>query len=219
MVGRRKRFVRVHLSTTKPGAAAMVKRPLLPHRLGNLRRNVLTIALTVPAALLLSSCNQDGQAPATPVADASAAEQISQLKWRVSSLEHEVQALQTWQDSQVSDAESAKTADVITTTPQYDSDKTRFGTFLVRSQSIKPFLDGYQVRLGIGNLTSFTFSGAKIHVKWGAEQDRQSVFDVTNQLLPGSWSTVLINLSPAKASDVKLLLVSLELNEVVAPAP
>lgn len=109
-------------------------------------------------------------------------------------------------------------AAVNTTTSQYDVVKTRFGSFLVSAASAKPYLDGYQIKLQIGNLTSFVFNGAKLNVQWGATLNKTSNFDVTNRLVPGAWNYVYITLDPAKAADVKTILVQITLNEVQAPS-
>lgn len=62
--------------------------------------------------------------------------------------------------------ESAE-ATVSTEEEGYDIAKTKFGPFTVSCRGATPYLDGFKVKLRIGNLTNAMFNGAKLNISWG----------------------------------------------------
>jgi hypothetical protein len=100
----------------------------------------------------------------------------------------------------------------------YDIAQTRHGAFLIIARSIVPHLDGYKIHLDVGNMTSATMNGAKVHVVW-ATYTRTSDFNVTTKFTPGMYSGFDIFLSPAKPEEVKTLIISLEFNNVELRRP
>lgn len=115
-------------------------------------------------------------------------------------------------------------ASVSTETRKYGILRNQHGNFTVLANDPRPFLDGYKVRLEIGNFTSVQFNGGKIHVWWSRPYDkkvpdqdmefRDKVFDVTNVFRSGAYTAVDVALTPAKADSVKSLLVGLEFDNV-----
>jgi len=91
-----------------------------------------------------------------------------------------------------------------TDTHNYNTARNQFGTFPISIEKIEPYLDGYKVSADIGNLTSSTFSGAKVTLGWGASSKE---FDLTTDFYPDRWTQVELVATPAKASDMKLLTV------------
>lgn len=91
--------------------------------------------------------------------------------------------------------------------------QTKYGSFAIVCKNVNQYLDGYKVHLGIGNLTTATFNGAKINLNWGKGQYKKEV-SVTNSFLPGRYTTVEIVITPAKPEDIKEFTVALEFNQL-----
>jgi hypothetical protein len=103
--------------------------------------------------------------------------------------------------------------------------KTEFGSFTISTRAVTPYLDGFKVKLSIGNLTSADFNGARITVTWGPPFDKKNPsesfrkqqkkeFSVTNRLSSGAWTDLEVVLTPAKPEDVKTLSVGIKLNQL-----
>ena len=115
-------------------------------------------------------------------------------------------------------------ATVTTEEEVYSVAKTRFGAFPVISKGAVTYLDGYKVKLMIGNLTSATFHGAKVTVTWALPLERDisdwikskktKVFDLTTTFLPGKYATVELALTPAKPEEIKKVFVGLEFSRL-----
>src|SRR5262249_8458141 len=144
----------------------------------------------------------------------------AELTTKVQSLDSELNALRY----RIASLESGS-AEISTAGEGYGVARTKFGPFTLVSRGVTPHLDGYKVRLAVGNLTSATFPRAKIKVEWGppfepgkyteylnSRKDRE--FDVTTVFYPGAYSVVEVTLVPAKPQDVRTLSVSLELNQM-----
>src|SRR5262249_54963737 len=99
----------------------------------------------------------------------------------------------------------------VTDTPAYQRLETNMGTILVANQDVTPYLDGYRVRIKVGNPQFITFDGFKINVEWGepykaekknfdwASKLQSKEFNFTRDLAPGAWTDVTLNLNPATA--------------------
>jgi len=99
----------------------------------------------------------------------------------------------------------------------YSSSSTTFGyspTFSVVCENLTPYLDGYKAQLAIGNLTSATFNGAKITLKWGEDLSKSKEISVTNTFHPGRYTNVEVSLTPARLEDVKGFSVTLIFNQI-----
>jgi hypothetical protein len=97
----------------------------------------------------------------------------------------------------------------------YSIAKTDLGAFAIVSKGATPYLDGYKVKLLIGNLTSATFNGFKLNIAWGKGKDRKNKeFGLTNRLYPGIYSKIEVALTPAKPEDIKMLSVGLNLHQI-----
>lgn len=114
------------------------------------------------------------------------------------------------------------------TSESYAKCRTGFGSFLISIKDIKPYLDGQEVTLKIGNLTSIQFSGFGIEFAYGNELEeftleafkksvgslKKKKVDTPNILYPGEWNTVTVKLLDIKASELRLLIVNLIPNRV-----
>lgn len=103
---------------------------------------------------------------------------------------------------------------------------TKFGPFIVTRKGVSQYQDGYKIKLGIGNLTTASYKGAKLHVTWGVlsghdkkwteEQSRD--FNIADELSSGAYTNVEITLSPARAEEIKIIQIGIELTQLYLKA-
>ena len=126
--------------------------------------------------------------------------------------------------SRVQTLESGE-ATVSTEEQGYDVSRTKFGPFTVSTRGATPYLDGYKVKLRIGNLTNANFNGAKLKLGWGPQYDSQKPeeweksqkkreISITNMLASGSFTDVEVVLTPAKPEEIKSFTVGFELDQL-----
>lgn len=175
-------------------------------------------------AAVLAGCGPqiDAPAPSQPSASAPADKQ-AELADRVEYLSAEIGDLRDRVDALESGA-----ATVTTDGNGYDVARTRFGAFTVSTRGATPYLDGYKVRLRIGNLTTANFTGATLKLEWGppynsmrASERRKNMkkkdVNIPNRLTSGSFTEVDVILTPAKPEEIKTFTVGLELNQLGLP--
>lgn len=181
-----------------------------------------TLALLI-SGVLFAGCNQGSTTPApttnnsqqptaTPTSELT--DQIKKLRTDLFKLRFRVDALES-SDATVSTEEEG-----------YDVAKTKFGPLTVATRGAKPYLDGFKVKLQIGNLTNANFNGAKLNVGWGppfdekkdilewSKNQRKKEIDLTTRFLSGAFTDVEIVMTPAKAEDIKSITVGIELNRL-----
>lgn len=137
-------------------------------------------------------------------------EQVSKLEARIALLE-----------SRIADLESSE-ATVTTEEEAYGIARTVFGPFTVVCVGVTPYLDGFKIKLAMGNLTAATFQGAKLRVTWGPPFDERNPertlkhrdINVTNTFSPGSVSITEIIVTPAKPDEIKSIGVGIELRTI-----
>ena len=101
------------------------------------------------------------------------------------------------------------------------------GSFLVRFVRAEPYLNGYKIAIAIGNITTATFNGCDLTVRWGTKQPkgidewitwlktiRAKDEHVTEDLIPGRWTEVELIIVPAKADELAFLELSIKTNEI-----
>jgi hypothetical protein len=148
--------------------------------------------------------------------------EMSDLTNRIDNAEAQLLTL----DSRVGDIEPNETL-VSIDGNGYSIVKTTFGPFVIITERASQYLDGYKIKLGIGNLTSATFNGAKLVVSWGPHLKTKNLeqylniatmqskeFSITNDILSGRYTNTQIALTPAKADEIRTILVSLKLNQI-----
>jgi hypothetical protein len=113
---------------------------------------------------------------------------------------------------------------------------SEYGTFLVMIEDVVPYLDGYKIRLFIGNPSFATYFHSKIKVKWGSafrgisQNDvdqwskglRRQEYPLVQSLRAGSWNKAEIILSGTSAEETRYFEISLETPEISllnAPSP
>jgi len=169
------------------------------------RRSTSAICLII-FSLTVFSCDNKGPTP-LPVSETPASKESLQEK--VDQLEHELTKLRL-QVSGLTDG----TASVSTEDKGYSVAPTKYGAFTVLCRNISPYLDGYKAQLGIGNLTSARFNGAKIILRWGKHFSKSKETSVTNSFLPGRSTNLEVVMTPAKPEDVKVFLVTLDFDQM-----
>lgn len=163
---------------------------------------------------------------------------IAQLQREVAELKREVAS----QDTQITDLwqevwdlhskiDAHKTVQLNLASPgKYQRIDTDTGSFLIIVEDAVPYLDGYKVRLQIGNPSTAKYSGFKAKVKWAKKYNfpkftaafyrewRKSIQEkevsFTDTLEPGTWNKVELILSPAGADQLGYFEVSLETETV-----
>lgn len=110
----------------------------------------MKILYFVPLLVLLAGCKPSSVS--THVSDSDEALAISNLNRRVI-------ALETNQKDWVAIDPDSKS---------YEQLRTQFGALLVSTRSVTPYLDGYKVKVAIGNPYYITFSGFKLE-RWVAK--------------------------------------------------
>lgn len=182
----------------------------------------LTMVLLI-SGILIAGCNPGSTNTAAPSDKQPIATSTSELTEKIAKLRSELFALQY----RVSALESGE-ATVSTEEEGYGVAKTKFGPFTVSTRSATPYLDGFKVKLRIGNLTNANFNWAKLNVSWGPPLDdknsknieewsknqRQKEIDLTKGFPSGAFTDVEIVLTPAKAEDIKTFSVGIELNQL-----
>jgi hypothetical protein len=151
--------------------------------------------------------------------DSKATEQLGKLEKRLKTLE-----------IRVNDLEPSE-ATVNTEDASYDIARTRFGPFTVVCMGVTPYLDGFKIKLAIGNLTTATFHGAKLRLTWGPPFDEKAPqnflesrkhrdIDLTANLNPGSYRIAEVIATPAKPEEIRSIGVGIELKTIsLKPAP
>ena len=104
--------------------------------------------------------------------------------------------------------------------------RTKFGTFAIISEGYSQYLDGYKIKLKIGNLTSANFKDARLIVFWEGQNagmedagqrgsaQKNLIFYIPKELASGKYTNVDVILTPAGPDDIKTIQVGLELNEL-----
>ena len=94
----------------------------------------------------------------------------------------------------------------------YERIDTSSGMFLLVLEDASPYLDGYKLKLTIGNVMSGTYSKAVLKIDWGGRGYRD--FPLTEDIRQGAWNHVTVTLAPAKAEDLHFIGVKMETRRV-----
>lgn len=99
---------------------------------------------------------------------------------------------------------------------------TSLATITISVKDVKPFADGSQIYLTIGNISSATITAGSLNIKYGSRMvtyengdtefsDKyaswynslhEKVFQISNPIYPGAWNTVRIVLPAVKPADL-----------------
>jgi len=181
--------------------------------------------LVCNCALLLNllACSPDRSATSSIAKSASPDPNLLQnISDRLNALEKQSAAnelLDTYRGERIQMLWDAQESAALLTTESnsYAVARTSFGPFVLVCRSVTPYLDGFKVKLAIGNITSATFNGAKLKIGWAlastAESKSREV-EVTTVFYPGAYSQVEVVLTPAKSQDVKIVSVGITVNVI-----
>jgi len=150
-------------------------------------------------------------------------QQITELKNKVDKLNGETTRL--WFEL---DAEKDRYSSILfdPSSKGYQRLDTSSGSFLVMLKDVQPYADGYKLKLHIGNTSSAEYSGFTLTAKWRKSFDKltsedlskpqnEKTFNYTEKLLPGSWNTVSLILSPAQKEELEFIEISMSTDRVM----
>jgi hypothetical protein len=104
---------------------------------------------------------------------------------------------------------------------------SNIGSFLVSLDDASPYLDGYRVKLSIGNPSNAKFQNAKLKVRWGRSLKstgnyskwqaslHEKEVDLTNDLEAGYWNQMTVDLIPCNPDELGYLEVSLQTPSII----
>jgi hypothetical protein len=193
-----------------------------------MKRAAEVILLSSLMISTLTGCNQNtppnSQAPQQQVQQKNPEAELAE---RLRTLETTVNQLQANFFKLSFRVYALESGDAMVSTEQqgYGIAKTNYGTFTVSTNGVTPYLDGFKVKLRIGNLSTANFNGAKISVSWGPPYDEKNAeeylknqkkkeFSVTNYFPAGSFTDVQVALTPAKPAEVKTLSVGIQFDQL-----
>jgi hypothetical protein len=104
-----------------------------------------------------------------------------------------------------------------------DSDS---GSFLVSVVDVSPYLNGYRLKLNMGNPSSARFANSTIKIRWAKAYDfskftadtysswQKSIHEksvtLTSDLMPGTWNHEDVDLIPAGSNELGFLEMSID---------
>ncbi|MBI3811103.1 MAG: DUF3251 domain-containing protein [Nitrospirae bacterium] len=109
---------------------------------------------------------------------------------------------------------------------------TTSGFFMISVRDAKPYLNGFKVRLSIGNPTTVTYLGFVLNTKWGRSFDFKEMktdrsaysnwqkslqhkeIKFTDQLKPATWNNVDLIIIPAKQDELGHFELSMETDQI-----
>lgn len=192
-----------------------------------------TIILALAIALAFCGCDQK---PALPTNSAPKWEETTPLPppvvivEKIEKLEKDLQSLR----GRVLDLEMQRYAfHSINLTPEqkgFQRLDAGFVTLLVTTDSIDPYLDGFKIKLKVGNPTSGDLSAAQLvcttykpSASTNATPPWENWRSITNsvsaKLFAGTWTPIEFILAPATINELRNASVTLEVNEVFLREP
>ena len=170
-------------------------------------RIVLQLVSSLFALSTFTACERQTPASSPPLP----AQFDPEVSAKIDRLEQQLLFL----ESRVNSLEADSSAEISVENERYGLVRTRHGNFTISAKAVTPYLDGFKVVLQIGNLTSADFEGAEISVAWGSPFKNRKEFKLLNRFSAGSFSDAEVALTPAKAEDVKKLIVGISVNQLV----
>jgi len=189
----------------------------------------------IAVGLTLVTFTLPAQTPAhktsAPPQSKASQSQIDQLSQKVAELEKRVNTLEgSVALNKALLSEKQDKADSVVLDPssreflRLDSETS---TFMIALTDASPYLNGYRIKMNVGNPSDAKFSDAKLKVTWGRAikaSDSYSVWlaslhekevTLTEDLLPGAWNPVSVDLIPCAPNELGYLVVSLETPSVL----
>lgn len=210
------------------------------HHTRALRQPSLLMAIPVLRTLLfycsfwlLLGCNQNGE----PVAQASSpsaselqlASKVEELTKQAGDLSRRLRRLEI----RYSLEQEANSYGVFNGTDEgFQRIDANFGTFAVSVKDLQSYGNGSRIKVNLGNLSSATFKGVKLKLKYGEPEPsietdnffelhqaweaslKQKENDVLQDVLPGSWNPVQVTLPGVEPKRFGYLEVRIETNVI-----
>ena len=181
---------------------------------GNLLKNPLVVAYAAIGLLFLSLFSQ----PQTK--DNSS--EISLLEGKIEA--HNKRIVKMELDTIFNDKSSTA---LQATTKDYSILESSAGNFLVSTDDISKYANGYKITLRIGNPNFITFTDVNATVEYGEAFDSKKDYQewrnslrtvnvtLDKPLLPATWNKFVVTVAPAKEDDLGYLRLKLDTNKVV----
>jgi hypothetical protein len=160
-------------------------------------------AVILTSALCLSACT-----PPSPPKAPPAAPQTDALAARVTALEEKLDYLHKTVSQNSVDIFVLKSrhqeAEIDPSDPKFARVDTDVGSFAIAVTDVSPFGDGVKLKVDLGNLTSASVSGVKLHLTYGARMGNSETYtawsdklkhkdaEILTPVLPGSWNPVSV---------------------------
>jgi hypothetical protein len=189
------------------------------------------ICAVVATFLTLSACDSADKSSA----DNATAREIVDLRAELVRLREDLSVLETKQKgmlvlfSQNIKASTEKIAPIMATVDAtskgFSMVRTEYGAFSVAIDDVVPFLDGYKIKLRVGNLLNATFSDLEITADWSdscfdadgsvedfepcAEKSRKMI-ELADDLEPGTTTKIEIAFEKMSAEQLAALRIGLD---------
>ena len=180
---------------------------------------VLALVFTL---MFCVACDQPA-APTKPQNTQTLEKQIAELKEKVDKLDGDTKRVELALDQQKNQYSSIV---IDPSVKGYERIDTTAGSFLVMLKDIQPYADGYKLKLSIGNISSAEYSGFALTATWHksyakytsedwSKGGHEKTFNYPEKLLPGSWNTVSLILSPAQKEELEYIEISMSTNQIM----
>ncbi len=177
-------------------------------------KTVLTSTLFSCAVVFLFGC-QPATDPAVTQKLKSMTEQINSLEIQGLILSNALETIsaQQWNDHVAQTAHDF--APVNPDEPTHNRVDTDLCPMLLYTEKAEPYLDGYKVRMNLGNPSAILFDGFELAAHWGpkatktlqGEEWRAKQHSITNKInvpLPsGTWTPFDLVIAPANAEELR----------------
>jgi hypothetical protein len=167
------------------------------------RRFAAALLVSVLAACRHLPGNTDGGSKPRPSALPAATLTLQSLDMRVAKLEKSLEDAAS---------EELKKIPVVSCKGEgFTTVVTNNGLFLVSCDDASAYLNGFKLKLRIGNPSALTYNGIKLTIFTA-----QAVIpnDIVQDFLPGAWTSVDVVVAPATAAAVSSFIVKIETNKV-----
>jgi hypothetical protein len=87
-------------------------------------------------------------------------------------------------------------------------------TFLIALDDVENFLNGYKVRIKIGNIYSTTFKGGNLKVSWGKYYEKEKEFEFQTSIKSNTWNKISFNVTPFDPIENNTIRLEMEINTI-----
>lgn len=91
---------------------------------------------------------------------------------------------------------------------------TDMGILLLEVRDAQPYLNGYRIKLAIGNCQCAQLGNCEISLAWGRSGQHTHAQTIPGPFLPGKWTSATVTLSPVAPQEVKTITAALHVSSV-----